>query len=84
MCGERGATGDSATLCLCRPAIAAAARPDAPPLLALALSPPPLLQTVTQGTYNPLWHQVHHGVATARLAASGKVRTQRVSLADTG
>ena len=36
----------------------------------------PTLQPVPQGTFNPLWHQVHHFVATVRLAASGKVRGQ--------
>jgi len=30
-------------------------------------------QPVVQGTYNSAWHQVHHLVATLRLAASGSV-----------
>lgn len=35
---------------------------------------PCLAQRVVQGTYNPLWHQLHHAAATLRLAAGGKVR----------
>ena len=38
------------------------------------------LQPVVQGTYNPLWHQIHHLVATLKLAKSGKVRATPVSL----
>jgi hypothetical protein len=30
-------------------------------------------QPVVQGTYNPLWHQIHHFAATINLATSGKV-----------
>ncbi|PSC74132.1 Alkylglycerol monooxygenase [Micractinium conductrix] len=37
-------------------------------------------QRVVQGTYNPLWHQTHHAVATLRLAASGKVPLWRALL----
>lgn len=31
------------------------------------------LQPVVQGTYNPLWHQIHHLAATLKLANSGTV-----------
>jgi hypothetical protein len=42
---------------------------------------PPALQTVTQGTFNPLWHQVHHFMATLRLARSGTVSAPLLSCA---
>jgi hypothetical protein len=35
---------------------------------------------IVQGTYNPLWHQAHHLVATLRLAGSGKVPVWRALL----
>lgn len=38
---------------------------------------PPCLQTKVQGTYNPLLHQVHHAMATLRLAAAGKVHSMQ-------
>lgn len=37
-------------------------------------------QRVVQGTYNPLWHQLHHAAATLRLAAGGKVPAWRALL----
>ncbi|KAL4433846.1 hypothetical protein ABPG75_000287 [Micractinium tetrahymenae] len=49
-------------------------QPDRPCIYGLAS------QRVVQGSYNPLWHQAHHAVATLRLAASGKVPAWRALL----
>lgn len=84
-CHKHRKAADSAPLALAAAAAPPPARaPPPPPPVAHAAplaAARPALQPMTEGTYNPFWHQVHHLVATLKLAASGTVGGQSTGLA---